>query len=186
MYRSQSLALTTHVDALRGDLDDLRASLAAAEAARAEALAELERVRDGVELDPDLEKDARYRRLLSGLRVLVVVALLGLVIAIVPLLSALVADPLLTPQGWQNLVFHVVHGRGLVGIAAAGFVVAIASPWIVVPILAVRGLRRHRRAGWMLAVASAWLWLPTPLLPLALWALVTLHSSRIRAVYFAR
>lgn len=186
MYRNESLAQVTQIDSLRGDLADMRATLAAAEEARREALAELERVRDGVELDPEIEQDRGYRWLVRGLRALGACAALALVVALVPLLSRIVAEPLLTSQGVANLAFHLQHGRGLIGLAATGFVLVLVSPWLVVPLLAVRGLARHRRSGWTLGVVACALFLVTPLLPAAVGGLLLLYSSRVRRMYLAR
>lgn len=186
MYRNETLARETQLDALRGEFAALKAHLAAAEREREEAIARLERIRDGVEVDPALETDPRYRRLLRGLRVLGAVAGLAILIGLVPLLSAILEAPLITAQGVRNFSFHILHGRGLVGLAAAGFVVMLASPWLVLPLLSARGLARHRRSGWTLGVVACVLFLPTPLLPGAVYGLVLLFSNRVKKTYFAR
>jgi hypothetical protein len=186
MYRNESLAQITQIDELRGDLAAMHAAVEASERARADALAELERLRDGVELDPEIEHDRGYRWLVRGLRAFVACAAVGLVLALVPLLCRIVAEPMLTAQGLSNLAFHLQHGRGLIGLAATGFVLVCASPWIVVPWFAVRGLARHRRAGWTLGVAACAMFLVTPLLPLAVVGLQLLYSSRVRRMYLAR
>lgn len=186
MYRNESLARETQVDALRGDLATLKAELEEAQRARQDALAQLERIRDGVEIDPALESQREYRWLLRGLRALGGVAALGIVIGLVPLLSRIIEAPLLNLQGLRNLQWHLVHGSGLVGVAAAGFIVMLASPWLLIPLLAVRGLVRHRRSGWTLGVIACALFFPTPLLPFAVAGLVTLYSNRVRKSYLAR
>ncbi len=186
MYRNESLARETQVDALRGDLAALKSHLEDAHRAREAALAQLDRIREGVEVDPALETDSGYQWTLRGLRALAVVAALTIAIGLVPLLSAIIEAPLLTAQGVRNLAFHVLHGRGLVGLAAAGFVVIVASPWLLLPLLSARGLARHRRSGWTLGVVACALFLPTPLLPVAVCGLVVLLSSRVRKAYFAR
>jgi hypothetical protein len=185
MYRNEGLANALHIDALRDDVAALSARLAEAERARERALAQLERIRDGVEVDPALETEPSYRRLLGGLRVVGALAALALAIGLVPLLAHLVEAPLLTARGVANLVFHVTRGHGLVGLGAAGFVVMVASPWLALPLLAARGLVRHRRSGWTLGVIACALYLPTPLLPLAVYGLVLLYSSRVRRAYLA-
>jgi hypothetical protein len=186
MYRNETLARETQVDALRGDLAAIRAALEDAHRARADAIAQLERLRDGVEVDPALETERSYRWLLRGLRALGAIAALAILLGLVPLLSAIIESPLLTMQGVRNFGFHVMHGRGLVGLAAAGFVVVLASPWLVLPLLSARGLGRHRRSGWTIGVVACALFLPTPLLPVAVAGLVTLFSSRVRTSYLAR
>lgn len=186
MYRDEALARETQVDALRGDLAALKAHLADAHRARADALAQLERIRDGVEVDPALETDAGFRWTLRGFWALAATAAVALVVGLVPLLSTIIEAPLLTAQGVRNLEFHLMHGRGLVGLAAAGFVVVLASPWLLLPLLSARGLARHRRSGWTLGVVASALFLPTPLLPIAVCVLVVLFSSRVRKAYFAR
>jgi len=185
MYRNESLAQVTHIDALREDVTQLRARLDEAQQARERALAQLERIRDGVEVDPALETEPIYRRLLGGLRVAGLLAATAIAIGLVPLLSRVLQAPLLSTQGLRNFWFHLVHGRGVVALAAAGFAIVVASPWLVIPLLAARDLRRHRRAGWTLGVVACALYLPTPLLPLAVYGLVLLYSSRIRKAYLA-
>jgi len=183
MYRDQALARETQVVALRDQLDDLQAELDRTRRAREEAVVALERIRDGVHVDPALESEPSYRRLLMDMRVLAAIAAIVIAASLVPLTSELVAPPRFDLRGLQNFAYHLQHGRGLVGIAAAGFVVVLASPWVIVPLLSARGLARHRRAGWTLAVIACVIFLPTPLFPAAALGMVELFSRRIRKAY---
>ncbi len=63
------------------------------------------------------------------------VAALAIAAGRVPLLSAIIEDPLLTPQG---VAFHILYGHGLIGLAAAGFVIVLASPRLLLPWLSAR------------------------------------------------
>lgn len=185
MYRNETLAQVTHIDALREDVAQLRARLDEAQHAKERALAQLERIRDGVEVDPALETEPSYRRLLGGLGFAGTLAAIAIAVGLVPLLSRIVAAPLWSAQGVRNLWFHLEHGNGVVALAAAGFAIVVASPWLVIPLLAARHLHHHRRAGWTLGVVACVLYLPTPLLPFAVYGLVLLYSSRIRKAYLA-
>lgn len=184
MYRDTSLAAHAQIHTLERALADAERERTALEVERDRARLELSRTRDGVDLDPALETDASFRRARSSLAVLGALAAVAMVAGLVPLLSALVADPLLDAQGLRNFGWHVMHGRGLVGLAAAGFVLVLASPWLVLPWLGRRGLIETRRWGWTLSVAACALFVPTPLLPLAAFVLSVLCSRRVRSVFF--
>lgn len=178
-------------DGTTAELEALRTDLARAEAARAEldrqrtaALAELRRLKEGVRPDEALEREPGYRRMKVGLAALGGVGALALAGSLRPILTWAVAEPLLTAQGVRNFVWHVLHGRGVVGLAAAAFVLLTAAPWAALPFVGRMGLARERRWGWITAVASTVVFLPTPLLPLALMCLSVLLSKRVRAVYF--
>lgn len=184
MYRDAHLARRAHLDTLARELADAEHARERMRAERDRALLELQRTRDGVDPDPALEADPAYRRVRSVLAVLGALAALGMVVALVPLVSSLVAEPLLTSDGLRNFGWHLAHGRGLVGLGATGFVLVLASPWLVLPWLGRRGLSATRRWGWTLSVAGSALFVPTPLLPLAAFALSVLCSRRVRRVFF--
>ena len=184
VYRDTQLAAHAQIHTLERALGDVERERAALEHERDRARLELQRTRDGVDPDPALETDVGFRRARTVLSVLGILAALAMIAGLLPLLSSLVADPLLDAQGLRNFGWHVVHGRGLVGLAAAGFVLMLASPWLVLPWLGRRGLSQTRRWGWTLGVAACALFLPTPLLPLAAFALSVLCSRRVRKVFF--
>lgn len=181
MYRDGT---TAELQVLRTDLARTEAARAELERQRAAALVELRRLREGVQPDETLERDPAYRRMRVGLSVLGVVGALGLLGSLQTVSTWAVAEPLWNAQGLRNFYWHVVHGRGLVGLAAAAFVVLSALPWAVLPFVARRGLGHDRRWGWIAAVASSAVFVPTPLLPVAVLCLVVLFSKRVRAVYF--
>lgn len=179
-------------DGTNAELQALRVDLARTEAARAElarqradALAELHRMREGIGRDDALATHPPYRRMRLGLLVLGIVGVLTVAVALPYVLTWAVAEPMLDVQGLRNFVWHVRHGRGLVGIAATGFVLALAVPWAVLPLLGRRGLLRERRWGWVAALAGSIVFLMTPALPIAVLCLVVLLSPRVRAVYLA-
>ena len=184
MYRDAHLAAHAQIHSLERELRDVARERAALQHERDRALLELQRTRDGVDPDPALESDVGFRRARAILAVLGVLAALAMLAGLVPLLSSLVADPLPTAQGLRNFEWHLLHGRGLVGLAAAGFVLVLASPWLVLPWLGRRGLTASRRWGWTLSVAGCALFVPTPLLPLAALALSVLLGKRVRKAFF--
>lgn len=184
MYRDAHVAAHAQIHSLARELADVERERAALRAERDRALLELQRTRDGVDPDPALETDVGFLRARRVLGVLGVLAALAMLAGLVPLLSALVADPMLDAQGLRNFAWHVLHGRGLVGLAAAGFVLILASPWLVLPWLGRLGLGASRRWGWILSVAGCALFVPTPLLPLAGFALSVLLGKRVRKVFF--
>lgn len=184
MYRDAGLASHAQIDALSRDLAVLERERAELRDERDRARIELQRVRDGVDPSPALDTNVSYRRARTVLGALAVIAALGMTAAIVPLCSSLVASPLFTSEGLRNFGWHLEHGRGLVGLAAAGFVLVLSSPWLLLPWLGRRGLGQTRRWGWTLSVAGCVLFLPTPLLPLAAFALSVLVSRPVRSTFF--
>lgn len=173
------------------ELESLRTEVQRKEAARAELLqeraalrAELDRLKEGVEPDPLLDDHAPYRRMRAALVVLALFASVALAFVLRELMAWAVAEPLLSMQGLRNFGWHVVHGRGLLGLGATGFFLIVVLPWVALPLLGRRGLARDRRWGWLAAVAGAALFVPTPLAPLAAFVLTVLLSRRVRAVYF--
>lgn len=184
MYRHPQLAAQAQIEALRADLARVSASLETANRGRDDAERALENAREGVEPDPALEHDARYR---WARRALIGLGLTGALVAIaglVPLLGYTVAEPRLDPQGVENFAWHLRHGRGWVGLSATVGVLGLGSPWLVVPVLGAYGLRKTRRWGWFLAVVGCALYLPTPMMPVAALGLGVLLSGRVRRVYF--
>lgn len=178
-------------DGTTAEIESLRTENARAEAARERLLseqaalrAELLRLKEGVEPDASLSEHVPYRRMRASLFALATVASLGLATGLRYVLEWAVAAPRFDLQGLRNFGWHVTHGHGLVGIAATGFVVVMTMPWIILPVLGRRGLSRDRRWGWVSAVAAAVLFLPTPLMPLSIFALSVLLSRRVRKVYF--
>lgn len=180
-------------DGTTAELEVLR-SRAARAAVAEEALrlerealrAELRRLKEGVEHDPELDAHVPYRRMRLSLAACGALAALVLLAGLHHVGAWAVADPMWSMQGLRNFAWHVAHGRGLQGIAAVGFVVVLALPWVALPILGFRGMRQERRWGWLCAVAGATLFLPTPLAPVAIHALAVLLSQRVRKVYFPR
>ncbi len=180
-------------DGQTAEIESLRTEVSRAEAAHAELArrqdalrAELHRLKEGVEPDATLAEHRPYRRMRLVLLALAVVASLGLVLALKQVLAWAVAEPLLTMQGLRNFGWSVVHGRGVLGIAATGFALIVLMPWVCLPLVGRRGLKGEHRWGWLSAVAGAALFVPTPLMPLAVFALVVLFSRRVRAVYFPK
>lgn len=178
-------------DGQTAEIETLRNDIARSDAARVALLAqqdalrkELHRIKEGVAPDPALGAHAPYRRMQAVLLVLAVVASVLLTFGLKYVLAWAVADPLFTMQGLRNFGWSVVHGRGIIGIAATGFVLLVTMPWVLLPVLGRRGLKGEHRWGWLSAVAGAALFLPTPLMPLAVFALSVLFSKRVRAVYF--
>jgi hypothetical protein len=184
MYRDAGLATHVQIDSLSRELADAERERQELRAERDRARIELQRVRDGVDPSPELETDTSYRRARTVLGVLSVIAAISMAAAIIPLCSSLVAEPLLDAQGLRNFGWHLAHGRGLVGLAAAGFVLVLSSPWLLLPWLGRRGLCDMRRWGWTLSVAGCALFLPTPLLPLAAFAMSVLLSRPVRSAFF--
>jgi hypothetical protein len=178
-------------DGHTAELESLRTEVHRKEAARAELLreraalrAELERLKEGVEPDPLLDDHAPYRRMRLALAALASVASVALCFLLREVLARAVAEPLLSMQGLRNFGWHVVHGRGLLGLGATGFFLIVVLPWVALPLIGRRGLSRDRRWGWLAAVAGAALFIPTPLAPLSAFVLTVLLSKRVRAVYF--
>lgn len=181
MYRDGT---TAELQVLRTDLARTEAARVELERQRAAALAELRRLKEGVQPDETLERDPAYRRMRIGLIVLGTVGAIVLLGSLETVSSWAVAEPLWNAQGLRNFYWHIAHGRGLVGLAAAGFVVVAALPWAALPFVARRGLAGDRRWGWIAAVASSAVFVPTPLLPISVLCLAVLFSKRVRAVYF--
>ncbi len=186
MYRAQQLAARANIDSLRSDVGERARRFADAEARFRASEAELDRLREGIGDDPDLLEDRRYRWTQTGLRALGAIGLAGLLVGLVPLFHRFFGEPYLTWQGVVNLGFHFRDGDGFAGLASAGAVLMLASPWLVLPWLGAIGLRRQRRWGWALANIGALLYLPTPLMPLSILAMMVLWSGRVRALYFPR
>jgi hypothetical protein len=178
-------------DGQTAEIESLRNDVARTEAARSELLrqqdalrAELHRLKEGVEPDATLGDHTPYRRMQRVLLALAVVASIALTLGLQRVLAWAVADPLLTTQGLRNFGWSVMHGRGAVGIAATGFALVVTMPWVLLPVLGRKGLKGDHRWGWLSAVAGAALFVPTPLMPLAVFALSVLFSRRVRGVYF--
>jgi hypothetical protein len=91
--------------------------------------------------------------------------------------------PLLSWQGVQNLAFHVLHANGAAGLAACALGLVVAGPWLVLPWVALAGLARGRPWGWRAAMAASVVFLPTPLVPVAAYAIWVLRTPRLRAVF---
>jgi len=186
MYRAQQLAARANIDSLRANVGELSRRLEEAERKREESEAELDRLREGIGDDKALLDERRYRWTQFGLRALGLVGVLALVAGLIPLFERFFGEPYLSWQGLLNLGFHFEFGEGFMGLAAAGAVSLLVWPWLVLPWLGAVGLRRQRRWGWVVGIVSAVLYVPTPLMPLSVFALVVLFSPRVRALYFPR
>jgi hypothetical protein len=186
MYRDALLAADSQIEALRTRLARTEAALTDAQEERERTLAELERVKEGVDPDPTLAEEARYEWTRRGLWALGTVASIAVVAVARWVLSQWMPDPMPTPTGLRNLAWSVEHGQGVMALAATGFVVVVCLPWVILPFLGASGLERRRRWGWTLAVAGCVLFLPTPMLPVAAFGLAFLVSQRVRRVFFAR
>jgi len=178
-------------DGQTAEIESLRNDVARNDAARAELLrqqvalrAELHRLKEGVEPDATLGRHVPYQRMQKVLLALAIVASIALTLGLRHVLAWAVAEPLMTMQGVRNFGWSVMHGRGVLGIAATGFALTITMPWVLLPVLGRRGLTGDHRWGWLSAVAGAALFVPTPLMPLAVFALSVLFSKRVRAIYF--
>lgn len=184
MYRHPRVAEQAQVQALRADLGELREKLASIARERDTARAELERMREGIDYDPAIDAHRGFVLTRRGMGVLVAIGAALVSSAVAATLVAFFDAPLLTMRGVENAFFHLQHGRGALGVAYASLLALVASPWIVAPALAARGLRAHRVWGWVMAVLSCLLYLPTPMLPLSAIGLGVLLSRRVRRVYF--
>jgi hypothetical protein len=185
MYRDSLLAADSQIEALRARLARTEADLADTRRDRARAVGELERIKEGVDPDPSLADEPRFVWVMRGLFVLASVASIGLALAVREVCVRWMPDPMLSAQGLRNFVWSVAHGKGVMTLAAVGFVALVGMPWVLLPVVGARGLGRQRRWGWTLAVAGCCLFLPTPLLPVAAFGLVVLLSQRVRRVFFA-
>jgi hypothetical protein len=112
-------------------------------------------------------------------------AVVGTSLVVREVVSRWMPEMLLDARGLRNFFWSVEHGHGAMALAATGFVAMLGLPWIVMPWLGARGLDRQRRWGWMLAVAACCLFVLSPLLPVAVFALIVLLSPRVRRVFFA-
>ncbi len=186
MYRDALLAADSQIEALRTRLARSEQEVLRIEEARARAEADLARVREGVDPDPDLHHEPSYRRTRLGLYALVLSATALGCIVIRLVLSRWMPDPMFSSPGLRNFAWSVMHGSGIEAIAATGFVAVLVSPWVLAPLIALRGLSLQRRWGWTLAVVACALFLPTPLLPLSAFGMSVLFSQRIRRVFFPR
>jgi hypothetical protein len=175
---------TAEIEVLRSQASRAAAAQQALRAEREALRAELRRIKEGIEHDPALEADVPYRRMRVALATCGALAACLLAAGVSRIAAWAVADPMWSMQGLRNFAWHVAHGRGLQGIAATGFVLLLAVPWVALPLLGRRGMRRERRWGWLASVAGAVLFLPTPLAPLAIYALAVLCSRRVQKVYF--
>lgn len=185
MYRDALLAADSQIEALRTRLAHNEQELRRIDEARARAEADLVRVREGVDPDPDLHHEPAYLRTRLGLYALMLSAGAVGVLVIHLVLSRWMPDPRFDLTGLRNFAWSVLHGGGIEGIAATGFIAVLLSPWLLAPLLALRGLSLQRRWGWMLAVVACALFLPTPLLPFSVFGLSVLFSKRIRRVFFS-
>jgi hypothetical protein len=185
MYRDALLAADSQIEALRTRLARTEAALDDARRAREQTLADLDRIKEGVDPDPTLAEESRYVWTRRGLLTLGTVASIA-VVALVRLVAARwMPDPMPSPTGVRNLAWSVANGHGVMALAATGFVVVLGMPWVLLPFLGASGLERRRRWGWTLAVAGCVLFLPTPMLPIAAFGLAFLVSQRARRVFFA-
>ncbi len=185
MYRDALLAADSQIEALRTRLARTEADLADTRQERERTLAELERIKEGVDPDPSLAEEPRYAWTRRGLLALGTAAFLAVIAVVRLVLLRWMPDPLPTPVGLRNFAWSVEHGQGVMALSATGFVVVVCLPWVLLPFLGARGLERQRRWGWTLAVAGCAIFLPTPLLPVAAFGLMFLVSQRVRRVFFA-
>lgn len=133
MYRHDRVAAHAHIECLRTRVGELAARLEASERERARSEAALDRLREGIGHDPGLPADRQYRFTLHGLRILGVMGLCGVAAVLVPLFLRTFEDPLLSWQGVLNLAYHFREGDGFFGLASAGAIVALGSPWLALP-----------------------------------------------------
>lgn len=184
-YRDTGLALHLRVDALDRELEQERSRAAAAERARAEALEKLERLRDGVSEDDDLDELGllRWRR---SLLLLTGVGILGSVVGAILFATAYFPEPHLSWQGVRNAAWIVRHGVGATGLLGAAAILALGAPWFVLPWVGARGLQRRRRWGWLTSVVACVLWLPTPLIFVSVYSLARLFAGSTMRVFFHR
>ena len=186
MYRDALLAADSQIETLRTRLSRAEADLADTRRERERTLAELERIKEGVDPDPTLAEESRYAWTRRGLLALGTVAVIAIGALVRWVLARWMPDPLPTPAGLRNFAWSVEHGQGVMALAATGFVIVICMPWVLLPFLGASGLERQRRWGWTLAVAGCVAFLPTPMLPIAAFGLAFLVSQRVRRVFFSR
>ncbi len=184
-YRDTGLALHLRVDALDRELDRERSRAEAAERARAEMAERLERLRDGVAEDDDLDELGllRWQR---ALLVLTGVGILGSVVGAILFATAYFPEPHLTWQGVRNAAWIVRHGVGTTGLLGATAILALSAPWFVLPWVGARGLQKRRRSGWLVSVVACVLWLPTPLIFVSVYSLSRLFRASTLRVFFHR
>jgi hypothetical protein len=184
-YRDDGLALHLRVNALDRELEQERSRAEAAERARAEMLETLERLRDGVAEDDDLDEIGllRWRRALLALTG---VGIVGSVVGAILFATAYFPEPHLTWQGLRNAAWIVRHGVGATGLLGAVAILALGTPWFVLPWVGSRGLLRRRRWGWLTSVVACVLWLPTPLIFVSVYSLSRLFSASTMRVFFHR
>lgn len=184
-YRDTGLALRLRVDALDRELGATRARAESAERAHAETLEKLERVREGVAEQDDLDELGlvRWRR---ALLVLTGVGVLGSTMGAIAFAAAYFPEPWLCWQGVRNAAWIVRNGVGATGLLGASAIVAVSAPWFVLPWIGARGLQRRRRWGWLTSVIACVLWLPTPLILVSAYSLSRLFRASTLRVFFAR
>ena len=185
MYRDALLAADSQIEALRTRLARTEADLADTRQERERTLAELERIKEGVDPDPTLAEEARYAWTRRGLLALGTAACVAVVAILRLVLARWMPDPMPSAAGLRNFAWSVENGQGVMALAATGFVVVVCMPWVLLPFLGAHGLERQLRWGWTLAVVGCVLFLPTPLLPIAAFGLAFLVSQRVRRVFFS-
>ena len=176
-------ALRVRLDGTASELARARVEQRDAETSLRDVRERLERLRDGVAEEDDLDVRG-LPRLLFGLQLVGVLGLLAAATLAFVFCAAYFPEPSISMRGLENAAWIVRNREGLTGLAGAVAIFLSCAPWVVLPWSSAVGLRRRRRWGWLLGVVSSVLWLPTPALPLGLFLLVRLFSGRTRRVFF--